>query len=86
MKRVENGYELSTGKVFYANCGILGISQKLESGWVIHEGFDGSIFYEDLDSEQTLTKAELEEIADFAISLWMHFKIEIKMGMVRGIK
>lgn len=66
MEFQDDVYTLSTGKNFYANCGIIGIS-KNEKGIFVHEGYDGSINY---PWEENFTKEERREIANFVINLW----------------
>ena len=56
-------YELTTGRQFYSNNGIIGLSPDL----ILSEGLDGSI------SDQ-FTSAEKVEIADFMIGKWIEFK------------
>lgn len=60
-------YELSTGKQFYANKGIIGIENSL----IISHGYDGGI------NEDDFTQQEKAEIADYMIDLWTKFK-EVK--------
>lgn len=65
----ESEYELSTGRKFYANNGIIGLSGRL----ILKEGYDGSVEYEhyELDNETSIfTKKEKREIADFMIELF----------------
>lgn len=66
MIREDDGYKLSTGKTFYANCGILGVGESLREVRTISisEGYDGGIEAEDFTPE------ERKEIADYAIKLW----------------
>lgn len=65
MKRIEEqnpwrDFELSTGKKFYANRGILGLSEDGD----ITEGYDGGF------DERKFNKAERKEIAEYMINLW----------------
>jgi len=60
----------SSGKVVYANRGIIGLSMPGEYGWEISEGYDGRI---DIDE---LSKQERIELADYMITLWQRFKDE----------
>ena len=53
----------STGKVIYANNGIVGISPNGE----ITEGYDGAI-------NATLTSEEKQELADYAIEQWTKWR------------
>lgn len=65
----------STGKTSYANCGIIGLSPRMD----VSEGYDGG-FYNGPDSEdwkdeeERLTKAELIELADYMIEQWQKFR------------
>lgn len=66
-------YRLSTGREFYANCGLIGIGDQ-ESGYQsnvfeISEGYDGHV---DTD---TWTMAEKVELADYMIAQWAKFKL-----------
>ena len=64
MKRIEDGYVLSTGKEFYANNGIIGIRE----GSCLFDGSDGSI------DEKKLTSEEMVEIADYMIDVWRLYR------------
>lgn len=65
------GYVLSTGRVFYANLGIIGINPTLE----VSEGYDGGFSVDgDWEGEDKWTAAERAELADFMIDLWQRFK------------
>ncbi len=71
-----DNYELSSGRRFSANCGIIGLSpEKL----TVSEGFDGEIDidgypWEDFTDENRWTPAERAELADFMIAAWQRFK------------
>jgi hypothetical protein len=73
----------SSGKIGYANCGVVGLSEPdKEDGWQISEGYDGGIDHEgswlgDGISDNALTKEECIELADYMIALWARFKQEI---------
>ena len=56
----------SSGREFYANNGIVGLSPELE----LFEGYDAHL--EGYD--QSLTPDESAELADFMIDLWRKFK------------
>ena len=75
MKIVKDSVIFSTGKELYANCGVIGISPKLE----ISKGWDGGFFnprsYVNLD-DYTLTPVERIELADYMIARWKEFKKE----------
>jgi len=74
MKYKNNEYKLSTGKTFYANNGIIGISPDL----CISEGYDGGI-----DGE--FTQSEKKEISEFMIDLWRRheaFDERKSMGLI----
>jgi hypothetical protein len=60
----------SSGKVCYANNGIIGLSESDEYGWHVSEGYDGSI------NVGQFTKAEKIELSDYMINLWQKFKNE----------
>lgn len=65
----------STGKVKYANCGIIGIDSDLE----ITGGYDHAFHrpredWMDDEDFEGLDKVEQIELADYMISLWSKFK------------
>ena len=62
MKSTSEGFILSNGKEFYANCSILGINDALD----ISYGYDGGVCDE-------FTKEERQEIAKYMIGLWKKF-------------
>jgi hypothetical protein len=65
MKRVtRDNYELSTGRRFYANCGIVGLSPDDSKKLEFHEGYDGG------ESVDDWTPGERMELARFMIDLW----------------
>lgn len=57
-------FELSTGRVIFANCAKIGISPGLD----ISGGYDQEIDDSDFTSEERV------EIADYTISLWQKYK------------
>lgn len=61
----------TTGKIRYANGGIIGIDPKME----VTQGYNGE-FYDInyLRDEEELTKAELIELADYMVSQWQKFR------------
>jgi hypothetical protein len=65
-------YRLTSGRVFYANNGIIGISPDGE----VSEGYDGGIdVVREWDDEFTpWTPAERGELADEMIRRWQRFK------------
>lgn len=73
-----NDVIFSSGRVKYANFGIIGISQGLE----ITEGYDGGFHCardefesdEDYECREGLTRDEQIELADFMIETWQRFK------------
>lgn len=73
MKPLDNdeGFILSTGKKFYANCRIIGISPPGEDGKIvgISQGYDGGIYTK-------FTKKEKLEIAVYMKNLWMDWAQE----------
>jgi len=70
MELIKDGYKLSSGREFSANCGIIGLSPKEEYGWEVHEGYDGGIY------DEEWTPDEKRELADFMIDLWQKFKAD----------
>jgi|LGVF01.2.fsa_nt_gb hypothetical protein len=69
MKTNGNNIIFSTGKVRYANNGIIGLSEPdKEYGWTIFDGYDGRI------EHNNLTRSEINELADYMINLWQRFK------------
>lgn len=70
MKALERDiYQLSSGRIFSANCGVIAISPELG---VSDGGVRGIV---DID----WTPAERTELADFMINLWERFKVEVAM-------
>ena len=65
----DENYVLSTGRVIYANRGILGLAPKSR---VLYEGFDGAHPFEGDPgmTDAPLTAAERQEIADEMIARW----------------
>ena len=61
----QNKIYFSTGKVIYANNGIVGISPDME----IFEGYDGSI-----SDDYELSRMEKIELADLMIDRWSLFR------------
>jgi hypothetical protein len=84
--RTTNQYELSTGRRFYANAGIIGISPNHDHDAPIPHGYDGSVVidgslaygeYDNAQEERDLspwTEAERIELADEMIRRWTAFK------------
>lgn len=68
---------LKSGREFYANCTIVGISEDLK----ITEGYDGGIHcvgdYGEDDTDG-LTKQDQLELADLMIDRWNKFKLGIQ--------
>lgn len=65
-------YTLSTGRRFYANCGILGINHELH----VYDGYDGEFYAENnLPDNYTegWTAAERKEIADEMVRRWQRW-------------
>lgn len=69
-----NRYTLSTGKTFYAYCGIIGLSPN----YYMYEGYDDSLEDGIINNEagrvEDFTCSEKIEIADMMIERWKHFK------------
>lgn len=66
----------STGKIVYANKGIVGLTEPDdEFGWRAWEGYDGGI------SLDKLTKKEIIELANYMIDLW-----EIVRSVEKGME
>ena len=62
MIEIDDGFRLTTGKEFYANNGILGLSPMCPA---LFEGYDGTV-----DDGTVLTDAERHEVAEYMISVW----------------
>ena len=69
-------YELSTGKRFYANFGVIGIGER-DGKCFIREGYDGRIMELERDDPDgweedafDLTPAERQEIAAYMAERW----------------
>jgi hypothetical protein len=76
MKLTDNYYTLSSGRKFYANNGVIGMSEFVEDedfGWMLDlsEGYDGGI------NTDEFSKEELLEIADFMILQWQRYKSKV---------
>jgi hypothetical protein len=65
MKPTRRGFELSTGRTFYANQNIVGIDPDLD----LSEGFDSG-----MEISSDWTAEERAELADYMIDLWSRFK------------
>jgi hypothetical protein len=84
-KLTEESYELSTGKVIYPNCGIIGLSENEVNGFSITEGYDGYFMYpasedhyDTPDLTPDLTADEAKELALYMSELWLRFSISLK--------
>jgi len=62
-------FVLSSGRQFYANCGIIGLSPHDDH---VHEGYDGPVWM-DMDDD-TWTPEEKRELATYMIALWMRWR------------
>ena len=63
----------STGKILYANCGVIGLGPKADYAT---EGWDGSFEGQDEEEEENyLTQPERVELADYMIALWGKYKV-----------
>lgn len=80
------GYVLSTGRAFYANCGVIGISgeeveRDPEDAVIVREGFDGDIRIAESkwadDTSEDWTPDERRELADYMIALWQRWRATI---------
>lgn len=77
MERIVDGYRLSTGREFYANRGIVGLSDSDDEN--VTEGYDGGI---DMDAsgegqewgQSAWSEAERHELADYMIEKWTRWK------------
>jgi hypothetical protein len=73
-------YLLSSGREFYANCGVIGLdptSLNISEGWDGGIELDGSPTYDpktDPPRSAPWTRAEKRELADFMIDAWKRFK------------
>jgi hypothetical protein len=64
----------SSGRTLYANRGIVGISLEPkfnEEYYDIYEGYDGTIFWPDLDEG---ANADMVELAEMMIERWKSFR------------
>jgi len=59
----------SSGRVGYANNGIIGLSEPNNGEWCVSYGYDGEF------NIHGITMAEREELADYMIGLWKRFKV-----------
>jgi hypothetical protein len=60
-------FTLSTGRRFYANNCIIGLSVGAEKGLAITEGYDGPVLTD------RMTEREVLEIAEFMVDQWKDF-------------
>ena len=65
----------STGRLAYANNGIIGIGPNM----TIYDGYDG-IFCLDMESGD-FTSTELVELADYMIEQWTKFRAKLAKGV-----
>ena len=74
MKPIDNDhYELSTGRRFTANRGIIGLNADND----LTEGYDGGIYVGGNpwdEPDETWSAAEKAELADYMIARWQAFK------------
>ena len=75
MKRLDDGdtYQLSSGRTFSANCGVIGLCPGVTQ---VGEGFDGGITVRDewaLEGERW-TDEEVSELRQFMIDAWTNWK------------
>lgn len=82
MKRLaRDHYELSTGRQFYANRGLIGLAQNgsddegaTPSGFTVSYGYDGYVDLDPFDEdERAWTVDERRELAEFMIAQWRAF-------------
>jgi hypothetical protein len=62
----QDHYELSTGRRFYANNGVIGLSSDSPD---LYEGYDGWVG----EMEGNLTDDEKHEVAEFMIGVWQNW-------------
>ena len=67
MIETKDGFRLTTGKEFYANGSILGLSP---TSLDLCEGYDGIVEMDGAEPEGRFTDAERQEIANYMISVW----------------
>lgn len=78
MKRIDDGFELSTGRVFYAFMGLLCPPEQPPTQYdpVLFYGSDGHVSVprdddpDPVEDEPPFTPAERREIADYMIARW----------------
>ena len=72
MKKIDDDeYRLSTGRVLYANRGIIGVNCDLD----VFDGYDGHLDGAFMGSYgEPLTEAEQAELCDFMIDVWQKRK------------
>lgn len=68
----DENFTLSTGKRFYANCGILGLGPGLD----VSHGYDAGLWHGDY---ARFTPAEQAEICDYMIALWQERKAIVEV-------
>ena len=75
----------STGKIKSANCGVIGLSPKLE----VTEGFDAAFHrpmpsWMTIDNYDGLTRSERIELANYMIEQWQRFKVIAEQEIGNG--
>ena len=70
--------KLSSGRIIYANCGIIGLSPELE----VREGYDGTVEWPPPTwneyAKPYLTADDMRELADLMIDRWQRFKASLE--------
>ena len=76
--KIEGDYiYFNNGRKLYACLGVIGLGEDRAPTY----GFDGGL-EESLFDEETLTKAEKIELADYMINLWNKYKTKVKIGNI----
>ncbi len=86
-------YRLSTGRVFYANRGIVGIEPKADGTLEVTEGYDGGVSVDGSEfcdpPRPPWTQAERAELATYMSEQWATFAdIQVDFGpsWARGLR
>lgn len=73
----EEAHFESSGRVMYVAFGIFG----LDGGGVVTDGYDGTFWNPSWKNDsEPLTRAELQEVADFMIDRWQRWRVSLSAG------
>lgn len=82
MKIEGDWVEFSTGRVSYANFGVIGLGDDL----TVSHGADGGFWAPDYEGEDALTPEERVELADYMIERWTAFRAAARAPLPKAQK